>query len=101
YPAKMFEDLHIDPKMFDGVELYRGRGCDRCKNSGYSGRAAIIEAMTISDEIRKLIIKRASAQEIGKLAVDQGMQTLRMVALNKAREGMSTLEQVLVLTQSH
>jgi type IV pilus assembly protein PilB len=101
YPAKMYEDLHINPKFFDGATLYRGRGCDRCNNSGYSGRAAIIEAMTITDEIRKLIIKRASAQEIGKLAVDQGMKTLRMVALEKAREGLSTLEQVLVLTSSH
>ncbi|MEO6184418.1 MAG: ATPase, T2SS/T4P/T4SS family [Verrucomicrobiota bacterium] len=98
YPVKMYEDLRIDPNLFDGVALYRGRGCDRCKNSGYAGRAAIIEAMTITDEIRKLVIKRASAQEIGKLAVEQGMKTLRMVALDKAREGMSTLEQVLVLT---
>jgi type IV pilus assembly protein PilB len=101
YPTKMFTDLNIDPKLFDGVTLYRGRGCDRCKNSGYAGRAAIIEAMTITDEIRKLIIKRASAQELGKLAVEQGMKTLRMVALDKAREGISTLEQVLVLTSSH
>lgn len=101
YPAKMFQDLNIDPKMFDGVTLYRGRGCDRCKNSGYAGRLAIIEAMPVTDEIRKLIIKRASAQELGKLAVEQGMKTLRMVALDKVREGVSTLEQVLVLTSSH
>ena len=101
YPAKMYENLGIDPNLFDGVTLYRGRGCDRCKNSGYTGRAAIIEAMTITDEIRKLVIKRATAQEIGRLAVEQGMKTLRMVALDKAREGMSTLEQVLVLTSSH
>jgi len=101
YPAKMYEDLQIDPKILDGVTLYRGRGCDRCKNSGYAGRAAIIEAMTITDEIRKLIIKRAASQEISKVAIEQGMKTLRMVALDKVREGMSTLEQVLVLTSSH
>ena len=62
YPAKMFEDLGIDPVMFDGVQLFRGRGCDRCKNSGYVGRMAIIEAMTITDQIRKLIISRASTR---------------------------------------
>ncbi len=56
YPPKMFEDLGIDPTALDGSQLYRGRGCERCKNSGYSGRMAIIEAMTISDQIRKLII---------------------------------------------
>jgi type IV pilus assembly protein PilB len=101
YPEKMYQDLNIDPSMFDGVTLYRGRGCDRCKNSGYAGRMAIIEAMTITDEIRKLIITRANSREIGKIAIGQGMRTLRMVALDRVREGMSTLEQVLLLTAAH
>ena len=100
YPAKMFEDLGIDPAMFDGVQLYRGRGCDRCKNSGYVGRMAIIEVMTVSDQIRKLIIARASTREMAKLAINQGMKTLRMVALDRARDGVSTLEQVLVTTST-
>jgi type IV pilus assembly protein PilB len=101
YPEKMFLDLGIDPAMFNGVQLYRGRGCDRCKNSGYAGRMAIIEAMTLNDEIRKLIINRAGAAEIGKVAISNGMKTLRAVGLSRAQEGSSTLEQVLVLTSSH
>src|SRR3989454_187894 len=101
YPAKMYQDLNIDPSIFDGVTLYRGRGCERCKNAGYAGRMAIIEAMTISDEIRKLIISRANTREMGKVAIGQGMRTLRMVALDRARDGISTLEQVLVLTSVH
>jgi type IV pilus assembly protein PilB len=101
YPEKMFQDLAIDPNMFAGVPLHRGRGCERCKNSGYSGRTAIIEVMTVTDEIRKLVIARSSAMEIGNVAVRQGMKTLRMVALDKVREGVSTLEQVLVLTSNH
>jgi len=101
YPAKMFQDLGIDPASFDGVTLYRGRGCDRCKNSGFAGRLAIIEAMTVSDEIRKLIISRATTREMSKVAINQGMRTLRMVALERAREGVSTLEQVLMLTAAH
>jgi type IV pilus assembly protein PilB len=101
YPAKMYEDLSIDPVTFDGVQLFRGRGCERCKQSGYVGRMAIIEAMTVSDQIRKLIIARASTREMGKLAVNQGMKTLRMVALDRARDGMSTLEQVLVTTSQY
>jgi len=100
YPAKMFEDLGIKSSLFEGVTLFRGRGCDRCKNTGYSGRLAIIEAMTVTDDIRKLIIARSSASEIGKLAVSQGMKTLRVVALEKVRDGASTLEQVLVLTSA-
>ncbi len=101
YPARMFQDLAIDASLFEGVPLVRGRGCERCKNSGYAGRMAIIEAMTITDEIRRLVISRASAMEVGKVAVEQGMKTLRMVALDKARDGATTLEQTLVVTSSY
>jgi len=101
YPVKMYQDLNIDPSVFGGVTLYRGRGCERCKNSGYAGRLAIIEAMQVTDEIRKLIIARANTREMAKIAIGQGMRTLRMVALDRAREGISTLEQTLLLTSAH
>jgi type IV pilus assembly protein PilB len=101
YPPKMFEDLGIDPAMFAGMQLFRGHGCERCKNSGYAGRMAIIEAMTMSDQIRKLIIARANTRELAKVAISQGMRTLRMAALDRARDGVSTLEQVLVMTSSN
>ena len=101
YPAKMFQDLGIDPTYFSGVTLQRGRGCVRCKNLRYSGRLAVIEAMTVTDEIRKLIIQRTGAMEIAKVALSQGMKSLRVVALEKAREGLTTLEQVLLTTAAH
>lgn len=101
YPAKIYEQLDLDPKFFAGAQLYKGAGCERCKNSGYAGRCAIIEIMTVSDDIRKLVIARASSSEIAKVAVSQGMKNLRAVALDKVREGVSTMEQVLVLTSSH
>jgi type IV pilus assembly protein PilB len=101
YPDKTYQDLETDPELFKDATLYRGRGCERCKGSGYSGRMAVIEAMTVTDEIRRLVIARASAMEIGKIAISQGMKTLRVVALEKVREGLSTLEQVLVATSSY
>jgi type IV pilus assembly protein PilB len=101
YPPTMFRDLNIPPSYFEGMTLFRGRGCDRCNNTGYSGRSAIIEAMTVTDEIRKVIIARGSAMEIGKIAVSQGMKTLRMAALDKVRDGNTTLEQTLVITSGH
>ena len=101
YPEKMYSDLNIDPAVFEGVTFYRGRGCDRCKNSGYAGRLAIIEAMTVTDEIRKLVISRSNTRELSKVAIGQGMKTLRMVALDRVRDGVSTLEQVLMLTAAH
>jgi type IV pilus assembly protein PilB len=101
YSPKTFKDVSVDPDMFQGAPLFRGRGCDRCKNCGYSGRMAIIEAMTMTDEIRKLVLARSGAMEIGKVAITQGMKTLRQVALEKVSEGLSTLEQVLVVTSSY
>jgi type IV pilus assembly protein PilB len=98
YPQQMFRDLGIPPGFFEGAQVFRGRGCERCSNTGYAGRMAIIEAMTITDELRKMIISRSSAMDIGNLAVSQGMKTLRMVALEKVKEGLTTLEQVLVVT---
>ena len=57
--------------------------------------------MTITDEIRKLIIGRASAMEIAKVAQNQGMKTLRLAALDRVRDGVTTLEQTLVVTAGH
>ncbi len=101
YPATMFRDLHIPPNYFENASIFRGRGCDRCNNSGYAGRTAILEAMTVTDEIRKVIIARGSAMEISKIAINQGMRTLRAAAMEKVREGVSTLEQTLVVTAGH
>lgn len=100
YPDKMYEDLGIDPSSFQAVALQKGRGCERCKGSGYAGRCAIIEVMSMTDDIRKLVIQRASSMDIGTLAINQGMLTLRDAALAKAREGITTLEQVLLNTSN-
>ncbi len=75
-----------------------GVGCDRCKNRGYLGRAAVIEVLPVSETIRRLIIKRASAAVIKNQAISEGMKTLRMVGVDKAREGITTLEEVLRVT---
>jgi type IV pilus assembly protein PilB len=101
YPPEMFRDLNIPPSFFEGMILFRGRGCERCNNTGYAGRTAILEAMTVTDEIRKVIVARGSAMEIGKIAQAQGMKTLRQVALDKVREAATTLEQTLVVTAHH
>jgi type IV pilus assembly protein PilB len=100
-PGEIFQQLGVKPESFAGAQLFRGVGCERCKQTGYSGRLAIIEAMKVTDEIRKLVIQRASAAEIGKVAISQGMKTLRDVAIDKVREGLSTFEQVIDVTASH
>lgn len=103
YPvdAKVAEQAGVDLSYFNGYKTYKGRGCERCNNTGYSGRLAILEAMTMSDELRKLVIQRASGSELKHVAVDQGMKTLRMAGLQKVRDGLTTVEQVLITTASH
>jgi type IV pilus assembly protein PilB len=99
--AEVYEQVGAKPEDFKGSPLYRGVGCDRCKNTGYSGHCAIIEAMTMNDEIRRLAIQRASSAEIGNLAIKHGMTALRDVALRKVREGISTFDQVIDVTAAH
>ncbi len=93
---EMFQRLNMEPA--EGAIFYHGLGCDRCKNRGYSGRAAIIEALPVSEAIRRLIIKRASAAVIKNQAIAEGMKTLRMVGIDKAMEGITTLEEVWRVT---
>ena len=93
---EMFEKLGLEPKK-DAI-FYRGSGCDRCKGRGYLGRTAIIEALPVSEPIRRLIIKRASAAVIKNQAVTEGMKTLRMAGVDKAIEGVTTLEEVWRVT---
>ncbi|PYL50000.1 MAG: secretion system protein E [Verrucomicrobia bacterium] len=100
--ANCREEFQPEPEVFArlGIEqgetvFYRGSGCDRCKGRGYLGRLAIIEALTVSEAIRRLIMKRASAAVIKNQAMTEGMKTLRMTGIDKALEGQTTLEEVL------
>ena len=72
-----------------------GPGCHRCAGSGYKGRMSVIELLEINDDLRALVVKRAPATEIKKVGMRNGMQTLRMNALRKAAQGLTTLEEVL------
>jgi type IV pilus assembly protein PilB len=72
----------------------KGKGCDRCNNSGYKGRVGLYEVMEISDELRELILVGASALELKRKAVDEGMVTLRRSGLHKVMEGVTTIEEV-------
>jgi general secretion pathway protein E len=83
-----------------GVELYRGAGCEACRGTGYRGRTGIYELLAINEEIRGMILKRASAGEIRRVAQQTaGLVTLREDGWLKARAGVTTLEEVLSATQ--
>src|ERR1700682_2896403 len=93
---EIFERLSM--KEPEGAVFYHGTGCERCKGRGYLGRVAIIEALPISESLRRLIIKRASAAVMKNQAMGEGMRTLRMVGLDKALEGVTTLEEIWRVT---
>ncbi|HRY30437.1 MAG TPA: ATPase, T2SS/T4P/T4SS family [Elusimicrobiota bacterium] len=82
------------------VTLSRGKGCDHCAGTGYHGRMAIYELMPVTDPIRELILARASGHQIKQVARRQGMLTLREAAVQKMMTGITTLEEVLRVTQS-
>ncbi len=79
-------------------DVKKGRGCSYCSQTGYKGRVALFEVLTITDEIRELILRGASAMEIRETAVALGMQTLRGSGLEKIREGRTTLEEIVRVT---
>ncbi len=93
---EVFEQLGV--AAGEGAVFYQGSGCDRCKGRGYLGRVAIIEALPVTETIRRLIVKRASAAAVKNQAVSEGMKTLRMVGIDKALEGITTLEEVWRVT---
>ena len=94
--AEIFEKLNVERP--DGEVFYHGAGCDRCKQRGYLGRAAIMEVLPVSEAVRRLIIKRASSAVLKNQALSEGMKTLRLAGIDKAREGVTTLEEVWRLT---
>jgi type IV pilus assembly protein PilB len=76
------------------VDVFEAVGCARCRRTGYRGRLGLYEVMNVTDEIRSLIVGRAAAQEIRRLAVEQGMRTLRDDGLEKVRAGETTVLEI-------
>ena len=81
------------------ITFYQGQGCEECNNSGYRGRLAILELMDITPQIEDMITQKNNANEIKKIARQQGMRTLREDGLKKVERGLTTLEEVLRVTQ--
>ncbi len=84
---------------YDLRELWIGQGCEFCSGTGYRGRMGIFEVLPITDEIRELIMKRATVKEIKDKAISLGMRTLREDGIQKVRNGVTTLDEVLRVTQ--
>jgi type IV pilus assembly protein PilB len=88
-------DAGFSPEEARTMKIYKGQGCSACNNRGYKGRVGLYEVLEITDEIRELILVGASALELKKKAVEQGMISLRRSGLVKVMAGMTTLEEVI------
>jgi len=99
--AESFAKLGIQPEEYEqykDITFYKGKGCDICNNTGYKGRLALYEVMPISEPIKELILQGASAMDIKREAIRQGLQTLRRSGISKLLGGVTSLEEVLKTT---
>ena len=88
-------DAGYTPEEVKSVKAYKGKGCATCGNKGYRGRVGLYEVLEVTDELRELILVGASALELRKKAVEQGMISLRRSGLIKVAAGFTTLEEVI------
>jgi type IV pilus assembly protein PilB len=89
------EQIGFSAEDASHVKPYRGSGCERCNKTGYKGRVGLYEVMEITNELRELILVGASALELRRKAVEEGMVTLRGSGLQKVKDGVTTVEEVL------
>lgn len=93
--AEIIENLrHITGDVNLSGTFYRGKGCQECNQKGYKGRIGIFEILEVNEDIRSLIIKRSSAEQINNAAISHGMIPLIRDGINKASGGITTIEEV-------
>jgi type II secretory ATPase GspE/PulE/Tfp pilus assembly ATPase PilB-like protein len=91
---KQFEDCGIS-----GAKVFKGKGCEACRQTGYQGRTGIFEMMQLTDDIRELILQKASSHQIKQRAIAGGMKVLKQSGWEKIRKGITTIDEVLRVTQ--
>ncbi|MBN3032596.1 MAG: Flp pilus assembly complex ATPase component TadA [Candidatus Saganbacteria bacterium] len=96
-PPEVLQKLGLSPN--ERVQFFHGKGCKNCRNTGYRGRTAIFEILVVDLKIQELILRRASTTELKQAAVAGGMKTMRDDGLRKAKEGLTTIDEVFRVTQ--
>jgi type IV pilus assembly protein PilB len=97
-PPDVFRRLGITDPGVMASTFYHGRGCSRCKETGYMGRMAILEVLLMSDALREQVLHNTSAKAVREQALKEGMKTLTVAGIGKAKAGLTSLEEVLRVT---
>jgi type IV pilus assembly protein PilB len=97
-PTNALVDVGLTQEEATAMTCYKGRGCEVCSGTGYKGRIAIYEVLSLTPELRDLVLSGTSALEIKRAAIQQGMRTLRMSGLEKLKEGITTVQEVVRVT---
>jgi len=95
---KLFPFLNLSPEDQKNLTVFQGKGCAMCNNTGYKGRCGLYEVLPVNTEIQEMIISKAPPYTIKEKAIAEGMSTLRGVALEKLKSGLTTIEEVLSAT---
>jgi len=93
--ADVLADLELTTEQTVGKKFYRGRGCEKCNNSGYKGRLGLYELLIMTDELRDMVIRNASTEELRDVARKGGMVTLRDSGMTGVFDGLTTAEEVI------
>jgi len=94
-PPQTLIDIGFPPEEAKSVKIYEPKGCEKCNNTGYKGRIALFEAMEIDEEMKEQILVGASTAELRQKSKEKGMLTLRMSGIEKVKQGLTSVEEVL------
>lgn len=94
-PADALKRLGVDGERRADIRLFRGRGCEACRKTGYKGRIGVFELMVMTERLRALVVAGAPTEKLREAAIEEGMRTLRHDAVQKVLEGVTTFEEML------
>jgi len=92
---QILKEIGLDPEKDKIPELYRAKGCSKCNETGYKGRIGVFEVMVVSEAIERLTVERATSDDLLKVAIEEGMKTLRQDGLEKALKGITSIEEIM------
>jgi type IV pilus assembly protein PilB len=95
------EALNVPEKVLRNIRAFQGKGCNECNNTGKAGRTGIYEVMPITPAIEALILEKAADTEIRRVAMEEGMYSLRMAAIEKMKAGVVSIDEVFAVTSAN